>query len=270
MDTQTEITENERYVKENSLECKLYIHQTDHTCQIAIVDHHNRIRLLRESASDQAFKENTEILSLRFQQTSMVVFPKKIFLLPQELQEGKHYDIVAEMNGIDINDVQTAVIKSQQCVANFIPRDEYQFWISILKHANLIPTTAVIINRLSSIKVKYKVLAGIHFFKDTFEIVLLEDNALRFHNIFKASTPDEFNFFLLTVFSKLNIMPSITQFYLWGIEDENSIYYKKLEKYTRNIFFPTGSSEIVDVNESEHSNIHILTGAIECESYQAS
>lgn len=270
MDKQVEITENEKYVKENSLECKLYIHQTDHTCQIAIVDQNNRIRLLRESASDQAFKENTEILSLRFQQTSLVVFPKRIFLLPQELQEGKHYDMVAEINDIEVHDVQTALIRSQQCVANFIPRDEYQFWISVLKDADLIPTTAVIINKLSSVKVKYKVLAGIHFFKDSFEIVLLEDNALRFHNIFKANTADEFNFFLLTVFNKLNIIPSITQFYLWGIEDENSVYYKKVEKYTRNISFPTGSGEIMDVHDSEHSDIHILTGAIECESYQAS
>src|SRR5690606_24484642 len=268
MERQTGIQETDKFVKENSLEHKLFIHQTGQICQIAVVDNENKIRLLRESATDQAFKENTEILSLRFESTFLLVFPQKMFLFPQELQEGDHYPIVADMNNIHKDTVHISVISSQQCVANFIPSDKYRFSISTLKGIKLIPTTTVINNELSNVKVKYKALVGINFFNDAFEIVLLEDSALRFHNVFKATTPDEFNFFLLTVFSKLNIIPSITQFYLWGIDDENSIYYRKLEKYTRNISFPSVVPETLGIDINKHSEINLLTGAIECESYQ--
>lgn len=268
MERQIGIQETEKFVTENSLACKLFIHQASQICQIAVVDTENKIRLLRESPTEQAFKENTEILSLRFHSTFLLVFPKKIFLLPRELQEGDHYPTVADMNDIDPDQVYTSVVSSQQCVANFIPRDEYQFWISTLKDIDLIPTTTIIINELSNLKVKYKALVGINFFQDAFEIILLEDNTLRFHNVFKATTPDEFNFFLLTTFSKLNIIPSITQFYLWGIEDENSVYYRKLEKYTRNISLLKATSEMSDIDLSNFSDVNLLTGAIECESYQ--
>lgn len=270
MERQLGIHETGKFVRENSLECKLFIHQTDHICQIAVVDNQNKIRLLRESAIDQAVKENTEILSLRFHRTSLIVFPQKVFLLPQELQMGRHYPLVAEMNNIQGDEVYRSTIESQECIANFVPRDEYLFWISMLKDVTLIPTTTVIINKLSNLKVKYKAIIGINFFKDAFEVVLLEDSALQFHNIFKASTPDEFNFFLLTIFSKLNIVPSISQFYLWGIENKENIYYQKLEKYTRNISFPDATTDVLEIDKEDHSDVHLLTGAIECESYQAS
>jgi len=249
METQSLLNAEEKYVQENSLNCKLFIHPETQISRIAVTDEQNKIRLMQEMPTEDFFKGKAGILNLRFLKTFLVVSPKKLSLIPRDLyEEGK--DSNSELFLQDSGKHYFSVIEKHNCIASFSPYDNQKTWLSILKDAELIPSSKIMINYLTDLKVKYKTILGLNFNAGHFEVVLLEDNNLQFYSQFPCSTPDEFNFFLLTLFEKLALTPALTQFYLWGNIRQDDENYKRLAKYSRNLTF-TDSNFLIGATECE-------------------
>jgi len=249
METQSGILESEeKYVQENSLDCKLFIHSDAEQSKIAIIDAQNKIRLIQEKATEDFFKGKAGILNLRFSKTYLICMPENLSLIPLDLYEEDPESSV-ETSNLIAADSYTSVIDKQGCMASFLPHEDQKFWLSILQDAELIPSSKIMINYLTDLKVKYKTILGLNFYADSFEVVYLEQSLLQFYSQLPASTPDEFNFFLLTLFEKLTINPALVQFYLWGNISESDKNFERLTKYSKNITFASSN---------------FLMGAIEC------
>src|SRR5690606_28682569 len=120
MKTQLELLEAaETYVQENSLKCKLFINPKSHLSQIAVLDEDNKICLLQEKTTEDFFKEKAGILNLRFLKTYLVIFPKAVSLIPDELYEAKN-DAHAMFALASSENYYTSIIDKQNCIANFL------------------------------------------------------------------------------------------------------------------------------------------------------
>jgi len=265
MESQSELLESEeKFIQENSLNCRLFIHPKADLSQIVIIDENHTIRLIQEKPSEDFFKGKAGILNLRFLKTYLIVTPERASLLPLELYEEENDISVDLLNEEDASNLHTSIIDKQKCIIRFSPHEDQRFWLSILKSVQLIPSSKIMINHLTDMKVKYKTVMGLNFYKDRFEVVLIEDNKLAFYSQFHCSTPDEFNFFLLTLFDKLDLTPALTQFYLWGDIVDGDENYRRLSKYSQNLSFP-GHKNLNLIGQREFSNLNFLIEAIECE-----
>ena len=237
METQSgKLEDEEKYVQENSLTCKLFIQSEATISRIAITDAQNSVRLIQEKPTEDFFKGDTGILNLRFSKTYLIVRPENLSLIPEDFyDEGSKKELESLIPGTE--NQYTSVISKQGCVARYLPHEDQRFWLTILKDAELIPTSKILINYLTDLKVKYKSILGLDIFKDSFEVVYLEESRLQFYSQLPSTTPDEFNFFLLTLFDKLNIKPALVQIYLWGNIVEGDEFFKRLAKYSRNLTF---------------------------------
>src|SRR5690606_9537905 len=148
METQSGILEDEeKYVQENSLNCKLFIHSETGLSRIAIIDAQNSVRLMQEKPTEDFFKGEAGILNLRFSQTYLIVMPENLSLIPLDLYEERD-KISLESSDLIAENYYTSVIDKQNCVASFLPHEDQKFWLSILKDAVLIPTSKIMINYL--------------------------------------------------------------------------------------------------------------------------
>ena len=271
METQSELLKaEEKFIQENSLNCKLFIHPKADLSQIAIIDEHNNIRLIQEKPTEDFFKGKAGILNLRFLKTYLIVAPESVSLIPLDLYDDDAnvplqlltlpYQLLEEEA---ILHQFKSLIDKQECIISYSPRKDQRFWLSILRGVELIPTTKIMVNYLTDMKVQYKTVLGLNFFADFYEVVLIEDNKLKFYSQFNCSTADEFNFFLLTLFEKLELTPALTQFYLWGNIVEGDDYYQRLSKYSHNLSFPShGNLNLI--GQKEYSNLNFLIGGIGC------
>ena len=223
------------YVQENSLQCRLFIHSESHLSRMAVVDEENKLRVMQEKTTEDFLKDTSGVLNLRFEKTYVVVNARNVQLFPEELYSGADLEKTGFF-GESLLPVHTSKIGKQQIVAEFQVAENENFWLSVLKDAELIPSFAVVINQLSDL-VRFKTIMGIQFHADYMEVSLFQDNQLLLYNQFPTSTPDEFNFFLLTLFQKFDLTPALIQFFLWGSIVENDDYYSRIAKYSRNISF---------------------------------
>src|SRR5690606_16756389 len=83
----------DKYLQENSLKCKLFIHPAIDVSQILIVDEDNQIILVAEEPTEDFFKGQVRLLNLRFLETFLVVSPQETVLTPLELYKEGNYRI---------------------------------------------------------------------------------------------------------------------------------------------------------------------------------
>ena len=228
------------YVQGNSLKCRLFIHSESHLSRMAVVDEENKLRVVQEKTTEDFLKDETGVLNLRFAKTCVVVNARHVKLLPEELYNDAELAKTGFYKQDLIAAVHTSRIGKQQIVAEFQVVENENFWLSVLKDAELIPSFAVVINHLSSL-VRFKTVIGIQFHDNYMEISLFQDNHLILYNQFPAATADEFNFFLLTLFKKFDLTPALIQFFLWGSIVEHDDYYARIAKYSSNISFSDSS-----------------------------
>src|SRR5690606_32468363 len=149
------------YVQENSLKCRLFIHSESHLSRMAVVDEENKLRVVQEKTTEDFLKDQTGVLNLRFAKTFVVVNARLVKLLPEEL----YSEAALATTGFYSQDplsVYTSRIEKQQIVAKFQVEESENFWLSVLKDAELIPSFAVVINHLSNL-VRFKTVIGIQF-----------------------------------------------------------------------------------------------------------
>src|SRR5690606_25878187 len=86
METQSDLLEAaKQYVQENSLSCNLYISVGTHFSRMAVTDDQKKVCLSQEVPTEDFFKGKVDILNLRFLKSFLIVYPKNLSLIPQEL-----------------------------------------------------------------------------------------------------------------------------------------------------------------------------------------
>src|SRR5690606_4665124 len=109
---------------------------------IAVVDEEKKMRLIQEMPTDDFFKGRAGILNLRFSKTFLVISPKKTSLIPLDLYDDEK-DLGFHTVIPDLDKHYFSVIEQQNCVASFLSFDHQKPWLSILKDAELIPSSKI-------------------------------------------------------------------------------------------------------------------------------
>jgi hypothetical protein len=79
-----------------------------------------------------------------------------------------------------------------------------------------------------------------------FDMVVIHDRKLRFHNSFAYSTAEDFIYFVLFVFEQLKLLPEKVLVTLSGEILKNSAIYEIMYKYIRNLDFAVPIAQVND------------------------
>ncbi len=96
----------------------------------------------------------------------------------------------------------------------------------------------------------------IHLLEDSFDIVVINKNALQLCNTHRFKTPEDFIYYILFTLEQLDLNPETTDLVLCGKINEEDETYKILYHYVRNVSFFKTNVSVEDHLESElpHSN----------------
>ncbi|HEX8562023.1 MAG TPA: DUF3822 family protein [Flavobacterium sp.] len=87
----------------------------------------------------------------------------------------------------------------------------------------------------------------VHFEKQNFEIIVVQNQKLLLFNTFEYNTKEDFIYFLLFTAEQLNLNPETFKLQLLGDISEDTELYRIAYKYVRNVL-------LLDVSESKHNN----------------
>jgi hypothetical protein len=96
---------------------------------------------------------------------------------------------------------------------------------------------------IESITFQYKNMQApiltVHVRSKNMEIIVTQNKKLLFYNSFPYVTSEDYIYYLLFVYEKLNLNPETVNLVLKGSIDRNSELYKVTNKYIRNVSFGT-------------------------------
>ena len=152
------------------------------------------------------------------------------------------------LEGLDIKNVYVPYVN----VNNFLFQNfgEFEF-----KHH-----TSILIEKLIKSSQKEKTHFYINVSKNTFDIVVIEDQKLIFSNSFEYQTKEDFIYYVLFTFEQLKLDPNEQAVELTGEIKESSELYEIAYAYIRHINFNSSSSLISKDEQLENHSNFILLG----------
>ena len=119
----------------------------------------------------------------------------------------------------------------------------------------------VLLEKLLTIKKNVEKVMYINVSKNTFDIVILENQNILFNNSFTYYTKEDFIYFILFTAEQLNLDTEKFQCYFIGDITSASEIYKIAYKYIKNISFLESKNSIFKDLEMENHTNYILLGS---------
>lgn len=113
--------------------------------------------------------------------------------------------------------------------AKSLLQSEYQN-ITIMHHSSILIRSALL-----RYKNQHKKKLLIHFHKDSFEVMVIDNNQLKIYNSFNYQTKEDFVYYILFACEQLSLNPELIETEVFGELDKHSEYYSMLYTYIRNI-----------------------------------
>ena len=101
-----------------------------------------------------------------------------------------------------------------------------------------------------------------------YELIILNNNKLIFHNYFNFNTKEDFIYFLLFTFEQIKIDNETTPLYFMGFIENNSSILNLCSRYIRNIRFINRDNDLKfvnDLNKIPYYYYYTLYNSISCE-----
>ena len=136
-------------------------------------------------------------------------------------QRGYSTDELNELKSVNLYYLSKEVI-------NFL-RSTYQN-VQIKHHSSILIQSALL-----RYKNQHKKKLLIHFHKECFEILVIEDNHLKLYNSFSYQSKEDFVYYILFACEQLSLNPEQIETEVLGELDKHSDYYSLLYTYIRNI-----------------------------------
>jgi len=102
--------------------------------------------------------------------------------------------------------------------------------ISIMHYSSVLIKSALLRYKNQHVK---KLL--VHFHKDAFDIIVIDQNQLKLYNTFSYQSKEDFVYYILFACEQLSINPELIETEVFGEIDKHSEYYSLLYTYIRNI-----------------------------------
>ena len=103
---------------------------------------------------------------------------------------------------------------------------------------------------------------------NTYELTIMDDTKLLFHNYFNFNTKEDFLYFILFTFEQLKIDNETVALYFMGMIEEKSVIVELCSRYVRNIRFFNRNNNYNYINELDsipYYYYYILYSSVSCE-----
>ncbi|MBR4156604.1 MAG: DUF3822 family protein [Bacteroidales bacterium] len=135
---------------------------------------------------------------------------------------------------------------------------------------NIVHTSSVIIESL--VKEFSERIQGMRAFvnvkNNSYELTIINDTNLIFHNYFNFNTKEDFLYFILFTFEQLKIDNESIPLYFMGLIEEKSVLVELCSRYVRNIRFFNRDNNYNYINELDsipYYYYYILYSSVSCE-----
>lgn len=237
--------QDEDFIRKNSLQCTLWIQIADEASRILILDQKNKARLMEENHSKSIFLGEWTYSNLRFAESSLIISPESFTFLPLEFKDKEDFSSVNSFL-IQEGEQLECEIENTTISTYFNIRPE----LADLKNNSLdlqvIPSSNLLIQHAMRIATDDHEVICINNHTSFFELVYIENKKFIFYNRYAATSPDDFNYYLLSIFEQFSMSPAEVLFYFTGDMDENDAIYERAAKYSSKLNFLSSEKDKSD------------------------
>ncbi|WP_172824406.1 DUF3822 family protein [Polaribacter sp. KT25b] len=210
---------------------------------------------------ESIFKENS-ILQLEYSSVTVIHQNNLATLVPSKYFDENNLasylnfniktlktDFIAfdEITAIDVKNVYIPYININNYLFQNFGEFEYKHHLTIL------------IEKLLKIENSSDKTMFINVYKNSFDIIVLENKKILFSNSFLYSSKEDFIYYILFTAEQLQLNTEEFKLYFMGEIETTSEIYKIVYKYIKNIFFLESKNSIFeDLEASNHSNFILL------------
>ncbi|PCH93236.1 MAG: hypothetical protein COB85_07370 [Bacteroidetes bacterium] len=194
-----------------------------------------------------AFRDN-EVLSAKFKSVSAAYVNNQATLVPVAIYDKSKAEDFLQLNlDSDKKTIGLVIPESLEFGSDTIRElksvNLYQFPENVKKTLRQIHPKVVIKHHSSILiqsamlryKNQHKKLLLVHFRKDAFEILVIDDNQLMLYNSFSCQSKEDFVYYILFACEQLSLNPETIETEILGELDRHSPFYSMLYTYIRNI-----------------------------------
>jgi hypothetical protein len=226
---------------------------------IALLDPgESRYLALRQYGFERAYNHNVHFEAIEtilrsdpflqkdYQKVSCIFTDSRSTLLPSAVFDPEHLKIYFEFNHIlnDLDELHYNFIKQMDAYLLFPVHTEIaglilKRWIT----AGIFHQASPFLVSLLSQAPSEGRIAGINFNDNHFDMAVIEDQKLRYHNNFSYRTNEDLLYFILFVFNKTGLSQEDTPILISGALDKFSDQPQALRRYIRKLSFQPARSD---------------------------
>lgn len=214
-------------------------------------------------------KENWKIKD--FSQVNFLIDDNSNTLVPKDFFKEEDKNHYLSILNLTKEKVMSDVLSKTDAVNVYASEIDLETSLSkYIDNINIRHTSSILIDSLikefSSRKQETRAVVNVK--NNSYELTVIKDDMLVFHNYFNFNTKEDFLYFILFTFEQLNIDNETTPLYFMGFIEEKSSVVELCSRYIRNIRFFNRNNELNYINELNsipYYYYYILYNSVSCE-----
>ena len=220
-------------------------------------DLHNATPQIQTDFLKHSFSENEHLVNSTFKSVNIAhannlsTFVPKAFFKEENISDYLKYNIKVLQNDFIVHDV----IEGAEMINVYIPfvyLNNFlfdKFGSFEYRHSS----TVMVASLLKKTTPKDESIFYINVENGFFQITVIQNNKLVLYNAFDFKTKEDFIYFILFTAEQLEMNPDVFKLYLSGQIDKESVLYKIVYTYIRNVHFLESAA-----NQENHQNFILL------------
>ena len=200
-----------------------------------------------------------------YQGVSCILSEYRSTLLPAALFDRDHLKLYFEFNHVlnDLDELHYNHLKTADAYLVFpMHSDISNLFLKSWLNTEFFHQASPLVDTMMSLDGNSDKLAGINFNEDHFDIIVIDDRQLKYHNNFRFRSEEDLLYFILFVFDKMGLDQEKTPVLLSGEIDKFSERPSQLKKFFRILSFqsaPSGFQYPPSFHKlQEHSLLNLL------------
>jgi len=259
-------------ITDNALCCSLWSSDENSYESIFSINFKNKNNYIEEI---KTFFEKENIFYQQYKKVNIVVATNKNTIVPtSKFSEDKLENIFYNVFEYDKNEkvLFSKLPKTNTIIIYSIDKQLYDFFLSnfsnIFFNSISLPFIEFNFEQNKHSENKEKIQLYIQIFDNYFEILLLQNNKISFYNTYKYKTENDFLYYVINIFDKLQLSQEKTRVCISGFVDSNSLTIIMLKKFVRIVYFAVQNTNLrynYLFNDLPSHYYHNFLNIIECE-----
>ncbi len=217
--------------------------------------------LLSELQEKESWKmEDFKSVNILIDNNNNTFVPRDCF---QEETKGSYLSIL----NLQCSNIMTDVIAEHDMINVYSSKEDLSFLNDNIK---IYHSSSILIKKLIKefSSRNHETRAFVNVKNNSYELIVLNNDKLVFHNYFNFNTKEDFLYFILFTFDQLNIDNESVPLYFLGFIEEKSTLVELCSRYVRNIRFFNRDNDynyINELNSVPYYYYYTLYSFISCE-----